>query len=98
PPASTLLPYTTLFRSGLDAERHLDVLFVRNRDIDEGHELTHHVGSGSAPLPEVLAIVEIAGNGEALLTRLADGFERERGRRFARSEEHTSELQSPYDL
>ena len=68
---------------GLDAERHLHILFVGDGDIDEPHQFAHHLHRGLAPLPEVLAVVEVAGNGEPLSARLLDGFERQRGRRGA---------------
>src|SRR5207248_5013873 len=82
PPRSTLFPYTTLFRS-----RGLDF-----RRIDPGHEN--------------------AGFGTALGEHLTPGSDDQRmaiglalvlmhstlRRREHRSEEHTSELQSPYDL
>ena len=52
---------------GLDAERHLHVLFVGDGDIDVLHQLAHHFCGGLAPFPEILAVVQIAGNGESLL-------------------------------
>src|SRR5437867_9373653 len=69
PPRSTLFPYTTLFRSRVDADPHR------------------------------------LGHGEERGRRARDRRERSRRPRSApvvrdlsRSEEHTSELQSPYDL
>src|SRR5256885_14084023 len=53
PPRSTLFPYTTLFRSRLDAERLREVL--------------HHVVRGDRPVP-VHEMVEVA-RGQARLLR-----------------------------
>src|SRR5256885_12107258 len=86
PPRSTLFPYTTLFRSAAEGcERHEDLL-----------------GEGDAPA--VPAVPELG--------RLREQLAKPRGRRldqrpgpvggdhaaYLRSEEHTSELQSPCNL
>src|SRR5256885_8730449 len=75
PPRSTLFPYTTLFRSGLDQERQHERHDQEDWQLPEGAE--------QAPFPLRSS--------------------RCRGRRcrmavFRRSEEHTSELQSPCNL
>src|SRR2546426_5875815 len=66
PPRSTLFPYTTLFRSELDAQ----------------HRIPAHDGGERGA---VLRVGEVGGGLDAV-------------RVVARSEEHTSELQSPCNL
>src|SRR3712207_8543972 len=82
PPRSTLFPYTTLFRSGL--EKHVALL-----DADQTVERMRVADAvGSFWMREGAAIQP---------ARLARGLARaveRRGGRIARSEEHTSELQS----
>src|SRR5207248_11786991 len=86
PPKSTLFPYTTLFRS--DVLDHHDGII----DDETGRDRQGHQRE----------IVE-AEVGEIHHRERADERHRhgetrnERGRKI-RSEEHTSELQSPYDL
>src|SRR3712207_7490211 len=80
PPRSTLFPYTTLFRSDVEAER----LLRRRRLFDQLHaldllELAHGLRRFRRDLPE--PIVELAQPRDLLLL-------------VVRSEEHTSELQS----
>src|SRR5207248_6969605 len=91
PPSSTLFPYTTLFRSLPQADA-VRLLFEVVVDLDH---------------------VEGRALGEALLAQLDVGVEQPRRLQhrqggghpdqlvlgeIGRSEEHTSELQSPYDL
>src|SRR5207248_6031093 len=90
PPTSTLFPYTTLFRSAPLEAHARDVEMRRGRRCD-----VNDVGPGLAQ--EFGEIAEIMLDRKSLvqLTRhqrlaIAD--------RHDRSEEHTSELQSPYDL
>src|SRR3989442_6802928 len=71
PPRSTLFPYTTLFRSGLEAGRG----FARNVVFQFVEQIAHREFGGDFR------------DGES------GGFRCERGA-AARSEEHTSELQS----
>src|SRR3712207_9307006 len=90
PPRSTLFPYTTLFRSPLEALRHADVL---ERDALTGREAAArrrgHAGrergaADHAGLPaDAGADQQVIGLG-AVLQDLGP----------SRSEEHTSELQS----
>src|SRR5437763_12522228 len=76
PPRSTLFPYTTLFRSGVD---DLDRLGVEQPERHGGDvdRVAGHVAEGAG------AEVEPAAPGERVV---------------GRSEEHTSELQSPMYL
>src|SRR2546426_2662562 len=66
PPRSTLFPYTTLFRSGLEAASVIKV--------PEALYLLHQVDAGQVKLDDQVQEIE------------------------GRSEEHTSELQSPCNL
>src|SRR5256885_11405940 len=91
PPRSTLFPYTTLFRSGwgqLDHVRQSVVFAQTSTDVvgraDEGQRVDELVGTGVDHSRHVA-------RGEAALNRL-------RRRKESRSEEHTSELQSPCNL
>src|SRR2546426_3924197 len=86
PPRSTLFPYTTLFRSQC-AEKlgHLYGHNVRTQRDVAGHLVEHHL---------INAVVDANGHraqrhGKAVAKKLAC---------FPRSEEHTSELQSPCNL
>src|SRR5256885_9488838 len=85
PPRSTLFPYTTLFRSV--------------RVDDEGAAVRRPVllehTEGTAQLPEAVGDHRIADLGEPRI-RLEPGLVAEAAVR--RSEEHTSELQSPCNL
>src|SRR5256885_4293690 len=84
PPRSTLFPYTTLFRSaGADVPRDLGRREVGQRQLPQLDE---------ARVLEVpgLEAVRDGGDGPPLLG--------ERRRPVTRSEEHTSELQSPCNL
>src|SRR3989454_9288904 len=81
PPRSTLFPYTTLFRSPLDAPALLE---LRPR-------LVHRAATGEAVARVVDDEVEL----RPVLGRAADVPHVGVGQR---SEEHTSELQSPCNL
>src|SRR2546426_8631448 len=83
PPRSTLFPYTTLFRSHL---------LVRRRH-DAGGKLTQRLGDRRLDI--LRGGVDVAVQGE--LKRNV-GVAEARGGRHLRSEEHTSELQSPCNL
>src|SRR5256885_11726651 len=81
PPRSTLLPYTTLFRSQIEHARTIvPIVSVQNRYslVDRQSE-------------DVVEYCERAGLGFLPWNPLAAG-------KLARSEEHTSELQSPCNL
>src|SRR5256885_9425082 len=71
PPRSTLFPYTTLFRSPVQAQR---------REHGSGIQEDHHMG------------------GRGVVDALAHQQKFQRKQRAHRSEEHTSELQSPCNL
>src|SRR2546426_12767424 len=94
PPRSTLFPYTTLFRSGI-ARRHIGRRRRRDR---RGNRRQRHRGG--------IRRRHVGGRG--LHHRRGGRRQRKRGgirqwhggiaRRHIRSEEHTSELQSPCNL
>src|SRR5258708_18649750 len=77
PPRSTLFPYTTLFRSGVQA-----LLFQVLRQLGRAQALQKQLASRNPP-PRVSALLN---------TALALAWDE------SRSEEHTSELQSPDHL
>src|SRR5256885_11304722 len=83
PPRSTLFPYTTLFRSGAAARRR------RGQRRDQRAAL---------PVPQGDHGCEEEAAGRPLARRPRDRRGRGRRIRLARSEEHTSELQSPCNL
>src|SRR5437867_8426185 len=87
PPISTLFPYTTLFRSRHDAG-HEDGVGIsrvdeRNRQIASA-DAARRTRIGRDSRPAVACVVR--------------AIDADRLPRRDRSEEHTSELQSPYDL
>src|SRR5207248_10085979 len=96
-PRSTLFPYTTLSRSG-QASADIDL------DMRTGgwSALVSLKAIDPAEIPKLprAAAAELAGRLDGKV-RLAGNFMRRQGRielSRLRSEEHTSELQSPYDL
>src|SRR5205807_10349474 len=92
PPISTLFPYTTLFRSGQL------VYPVADRLIDRGIPFVFVTGYGRESIdPSYAAIQTLEKPVEQQL--LAAVFKRSSRRQAPlRSEEHTSELQSPCNL
>src|SRR5256885_2624274 len=85
PPRSTLFPYTTLFRSQL----HRDVdRVVARPDVVHGDDVRMGDSRDRACLVQQSSALVIA----------AGAASHELQRDFARSEEHTSELQSPCNL
>src|SRR5437867_7473974 len=84
PPTPTLFPYTTLFRSALTV---LPQIAPEARVL---HAHDWHTGLAPVYLRTVFA-------GEPLHRRLGSVLSVHNAG-FQRSEEHTSELQSPYDL
>src|SRR3989475_8396467 len=94
PPRSTLFPYTTLFRSadGLVDWERVDHRAQRPQTIGE------HVARFPGPGQQDVLPAQLAAFGERLDDRLRDVRARHEGRRDARSEEHTSELQSQSNL
>src|SRR5690348_17719427 len=84
PPRSTLFPYTTLFRSPVD---------LRHGRRTDSHGIVQAVHRDQVAIPSVQVIL--------LGTRQRGqrvGDLGGRGHTLARSEEHTSELQSPVHL
>src|SRR5690348_18088142 len=84
PPWSTLFPYTTLFRSELEIQRHRFGAPV----LDGEHLQSIHA--------QVQNLPGIAGPGRCVRDFAGDGARF--ADRVSRSEEHTSELQSPVHL
>src|SRR5438876_2564605 len=92
PPRSTLFPYTTLFRSGFDA---IGERFDEWRRQIVGDPREHWLEELTSRLFEGARVLELGcGSGLAETQLLAKRF-RVTG---VRSEEHTSELQSPVHL
>src|SRR2546426_6581209 len=85
PPRSTLFPYTTLFRSTLDKETHRS--FINHRISINGEERVEAD-------PYVFCLYPFLGDIIAANRKRARVIIENR----ARSEEHTSELQSPCNL
>ena len=102
----------TIEFTGLDVhidrnfERFLHVFFVGNRHIDILCKLSHDLAGLFAIFPEVLAVVEVTGDGDVPLLCFLDGFERQlhcgfgNCRRNARDVEpiHTLEGFVPVDI
>src|SRR2546426_3875779 len=82
PPRSTLFPYTTLFRSRAAAARLPLVLAVR---LEDGRQRHPNDTASELPAAAVRALIRSDDDVRILVTH-------------ARSEEHTSELQSPCNL
>src|SRR5256885_13091242 len=92
PPRSTLFPYTTLFRSGI---RDGDILNVRHAQANAA------IGIGIDPEldPDVEVGIAVLRDQKAdALVSLNDAIRQSPVRIADRSEEHTSELQSPCNL
>src|SRR5207248_11284779 len=91
PPTPTLFPYTTLFRSGervdVHPRRHQQVV---NDPVQLGRLRVQHL---QGQLPTRRRVAQRTFGEQRQVAR----HDRER-RSQLRSEEHTSELQSPYDL
>src|SRR2546426_11041219 len=94
PPRSTLFPYTTLFRSGVADRRDEHDVGVRGIDHDTG-DLTHVVQALELPGLAGVGREEHPATVHQVVpeVRLAAPDPHE-----VRSEEHTSELQSPCNL
>src|SRR5256885_9502318 len=84
PPRSTLFPYTTLFRSGLATARAL------GEDVDEYGVVVVDLVE-IPPVQRQLECIPGMGSGRYEVVAI-------QGDRVGRSEEHTSELQSPCNL
>src|SRR5207248_3554261 len=85
PPSSTLFPYTTLFRSEQDVTE-LDNVKRSSIPVKATPQRVTDV-----PSPRVIHGGQPRANARCVCHASASGIS-------ARSEEHTSELQSPYDL
>ena len=84
PPRSTLFPYTTLFRSLIDCAQ---TGFARPLTHSEMEKLVNlYVQEGYAPETVMLCVAYVASRGKRTMAAVL------------RSEEHTSELQSRFDL
>src|SRR5207248_10512265 len=92
PPPPTLFPYTTLFRSGAAVDAFEAVL-------NDGVDLFAPSLAARRGQLEHIRRPRLQGFTKRMdiLPELGH-WRRRRGRRRPRSEEHTSELQSPYDL
>src|SRR2546425_8037510 len=97
PPRSTLFPYTTLFRSRAASWTDADTAKAEGL----AHELEQQAGRPSAQVRAVEALgldagarAFVAREGAAIASALDRAAQTLRGNPLARSEEHTSELQS----
>src|SRR5207248_10759828 len=93
PPASTPFPYTTLFRSAHNPEPLPENLVTLSKEV-----VKLNADLGIAVDPDVDRLCFVCEDGsmfgeEYTLVAVADYILNKK-----RSEEHTSELQSPYDL
>src|SRR5207248_11167385 len=86
PPSSILFPYTTLFRSNLDNLWSALSRIVDREDFGSSRCSSSYSGERAS------SITHDEGNIHQRLNAVNGG------RFIPRSEEHTSELQSPYDL
>src|SRR5205807_5976047 len=83
PPGSTLFPYTTLFRS------RISVLAQYGLSLDQFNSYVHNVEAVSAADVQKFSAAHLAGDAGIII--IGD-------MKKIRSEEHTSELQSPCNL
>ena len=60
---------------GLDAELLLRIFLVAENQVAAGHKGGHHLRGGLAVLPELLAIVQVAGHLHAEFVGYLDGFQ-----------------------
>src|SRR5207248_11460831 len=91
PPRSPLFPYTTLFRSAGIASRGRRITDTDPAEV--GRVIGTHAVGAHYLCQLVVPIMREAPRGDIIMISSATAKEM-----AARSEEHTSELQSPYDL
>ncbi len=77
----------------LDPKRHLHVLFVGDGNVNILDQFRHHFDSGLPPLPKILAVVQIAGDGDSLLPCLLHCFKRQVGSRTADGRRNTRDVE-----
>src|SRR5207249_11748982 len=92
PPRSTLFPYTTLFRSRAQGLARAGGSERAERRADRHRAVVVRPGAVCQ------AVARAGARGARLLRSRVENDSGDRGRRPARSEEHTSELQSRFDL
>src|SRR5699024_11796435 len=91
PPTAILFPYTTLFRSMNKHLIEIQDLPIKPKELAKMIELIENGTISSKIAKKVFAyLVEEGGDPEA--------YVKEQGLHLLRSEEHTSELQSRFDL
>src|SRR5207248_10889521 len=90
PPTSPLFPYTTLFRSRLWWPSFTSIFVLEEEELALAPDAAEGPSVDRAGA-EAIERGQVLGGGVPLVAREAVG-------RVSRSEEHTSELQSPYDL
>src|SRR5205807_7340036 len=94
PPSSTLFPYTTLFRS-------LELAVARSMDLGlspDEHIVRRHIADGAMQAYGVVVIHVGLNQAQRIFPRQRCAGSNLRGSLQHRSEEHTSELQSPCNL
>src|SRR5256885_17156448 len=98
PPRSTLFPYTTLFRSQAAEQPGGEPEKQRQADRGEPAAVAHHAGQRRLHLREDLIGVAAGRRREEARQQLVQLHLVRRDLMLDRSEEHTSELQSPCNL
>src|SRR5256885_8920103 len=93
PPRSTLFPYTTLFRSLQPASRLDDVRHAREPPQHAGELLEVVDRDAESEIRNAGVVIGAGSHGVD-----AEALERQHVGQITRSEEHTSELQSPCNL
>ena len=79
-------------------ERFLHVFFVGNRHIDVLGKLAHDLAGLFAIFPEVLAVIEVAGNGDVPLLRFLDRLKRQLHRAFRNRRRNTRDMEPVHTL
>ena len=78
---------------GVDAEHLVGILLVAEDDVAALHEGGHHLGGLLAVFPEVLAVIEVAADGQAETVRGADRFKADVSRTLAESRGDTGPVE-----